>query len=65
MACLHDHSEDHDYSSGWTLYEHIDLPKVQILCLSPLVALNFTIPAFFLLYELSHCCSIWVGLQSA
>ncbi|CAN6582748.1 unnamed protein product [Malus baccata var. baccata] len=28
MACLHDHScEDHDCSSGWTLYEHIDLPK--------------------------------------
>ncbi|KAM1329973.1 hypothetical protein ACFX2H_042331 [Malus domestica] len=32
MACLHDHScEDHDYSSGWTLYEHIDLPKVSAL----------------------------------
>ncbi|XP_048435747.1 PITH domain-containing protein 1 isoform X2 [Pyrus x bretschneideri] len=32
MACLHNHScEDHDCSSGWTLYEHIDLPKVSAL----------------------------------
>ncbi|RXH72938.1 hypothetical protein DVH24_012622 [Malus domestica] len=32
MACLHDHScEDHDCSSGWTLYENIDLPKVSAL----------------------------------
>ncbi|KAH8482447.1 hypothetical protein H0E87_029766 [Populus deltoides] len=28
MACLHDHScEDHDCSSNWSLYKHIDLPK--------------------------------------
>lgn len=29
MACLHDHScEDHDCSSDWSLYKHIDLSKV-------------------------------------
>ncbi|KAL2940215.1 PITH domain-containing protein 1 [Bienertia sinuspersici] len=29
MACLHEHScEDHDCSSNWSLYKHIDLPKV-------------------------------------
>lgn len=29
MACLHDHScEDHDCSSDWSLYRHIDLSKV-------------------------------------
>lgn len=29
MACLHDHScEDHDCSSNWSLYKHIDLSKV-------------------------------------
>ena len=29
MACLHDHScEDHDCSSDWSLYKHIDLPRV-------------------------------------
>ncbi|RZB63759.1 Serine hydroxymethyltransferase 3, chloroplastic [Glycine soja] len=28
MACLHDHScEDHDCSSNWPLYKHIDLSK--------------------------------------
>uniref|UniRef100_A0A9I9E8R2 PITH domain-containing protein n=1 Tax=Cucumis melo TaxID=3656 RepID=A0A9I9E8R2_CUCME len=28
MACLHDHScEDHDCSSDWSLYKHIDLPR--------------------------------------
>ncbi|KAB5553171.1 hypothetical protein OIU76_008957 [Salix suchowensis] len=32
MACLHDHScEDHDCSSNWSLYKHIDLPKVSAL----------------------------------
>ncbi|GMH10782.1 hypothetical protein Nepgr_012623 [Nepenthes gracilis] len=32
MACLHDHScEDHDCSSDWSLYKHIDLPKVSAL----------------------------------
>ncbi|XP_065851550.1 uncharacterized protein [Euphorbia lathyris] len=32
MACLHDHScEDHDCSSSWSLYKHIDLPKVSAL----------------------------------
>jgi hypothetical protein len=31
MACLHDHScEDHDCSSDWSLYKHIDLDKVSI-----------------------------------
>ena len=34
MACLHDHScEDHDCSSNWSLYKHIDLPKVHFLLL--------------------------------
>lgn len=34
MACLHDHScEDHDCSSDWSLYKHIDLPKVLFLSL--------------------------------
>ncbi|KAF7817401.1 PITH domain-containing protein 1 [Senna tora] len=32
MACLHDHScEDHDCSSDWSLYKHIDLSKVSAL----------------------------------
>ncbi|WCJ29570.1 PITH domain-containing protein 1 [Euphorbia peplus] len=32
MACVHDHScEDHDCSSSWSLYKHIDLPKVSAL----------------------------------
>ncbi|KAK9699778.1 hypothetical protein RND81_08G195700 [Saponaria officinalis] len=32
MACLHDHScEDHDCSSDWSLYKHIDIPKVSAL----------------------------------
>ncbi|XP_043705640.1 PITH domain-containing protein 1 isoform X2 [Telopea speciosissima] len=32
MACLHDHNcEDHDCSSDWSLYKHIDLPKVSAL----------------------------------
>ncbi|KAL5151006.1 PITH domain-containing protein 1 [Glycine soja] len=32
MACLHDHScEDHDCSSNWSLYKHIDLSKVTAL----------------------------------
>ncbi|KGN62400.1 PITH domain-containing protein 1 [Cucumis sativus] len=32
MACLHDHScEDHDCSSDWSLYKHIDLPRVSAL----------------------------------
>ncbi|TXG61935.1 hypothetical protein EZV62_013298 [Acer yangbiense] len=32
MACLHDHScEDHDCSSDWSLYKHIDLSKVTAL----------------------------------
>ncbi|KAJ6406459.1 PITH DOMAIN-CONTAINING PROTEIN 1 [Salix viminalis] len=32
MACLHDHScEDNDCSSNWSLYKHIDLPKVSAL----------------------------------
>lgn len=31
MACLHDHScEDHDCSSDWSLYRHIDLSKVSL-----------------------------------
>ncbi|XP_047154642.1 PITH domain-containing protein 1 isoform X1 [Vigna umbellata] len=29
MACLHDHScEEHDCSSNWSLYQHIDISKV-------------------------------------
>ncbi|XP_021749791.1 PITH domain-containing protein 1-like [Chenopodium quinoa] len=32
MACVHDHScEDHDCSTDWSLYKHIDLPKVSAL----------------------------------
>lgn len=32
MACLHDHScEEHDCSSDWSLYKHIDLPRVNAL----------------------------------
>ncbi|KNA21154.1 hypothetical protein SOVF_045960 [Spinacia oleracea] len=32
MACVHDHScEDHDCSTNWSLYKHIDLPKVSAL----------------------------------
>lgn len=32
MACLHDHScEEHDCSSDWSLYKHIDLSKVTSL----------------------------------
>ncbi|KAL3726990.1 hypothetical protein ACJRO7_031829 [Eucalyptus globulus] len=32
MACMHDHScEDHDCSSNWSLYKHIDLSKVSAL----------------------------------
>ncbi|GAV69897.1 PITH domain-containing protein [Cephalotus follicularis] len=32
MACLHDHScEDHDCSSDWSLYKHIDTSKVSAL----------------------------------
>ncbi|KAI3822017.1 hypothetical protein L1987_09598 [Smallanthus sonchifolius] len=32
MACLHDHScEDHDCSSDWSLYKHIDIPKLSAL----------------------------------
>ncbi|KAK3032030.1 hypothetical protein RJ639_036404 [Escallonia herrerae] len=32
MACMHDHScEDHDCSSDWSLYKHIDLSKVSAL----------------------------------
>ncbi|KAH7574320.1 hypothetical protein JRO89_XS03G0282300 [Xanthoceras sorbifolium] len=32
MACLHDHScEDHDCSSDWSLYKHIDVSKVTAL----------------------------------
>jgi len=32
MACLHDHScEDHDCSTDWSLYKHIDLTKVNSL----------------------------------
>ncbi|KAK1285273.1 hypothetical protein QJS10_CPB20g00493 [Acorus calamus] len=32
MACLHDHScEDHNCSSDWSLYKHIDMSKVSAL----------------------------------
>ncbi|XP_073026021.1 uncharacterized protein [Primulina eburnea] len=32
MACLHDHScEEHDCSSDWSLYKHVDLSKVSAL----------------------------------
>ncbi|KAL6556663.1 hypothetical protein OROGR_005951 [Orobanche gracilis] len=32
MACMHDHScEEHDCSSDWSLYKHIDLSKVSAL----------------------------------
>ncbi|KAK6944871.1 PITH domain [Dillenia turbinata] len=32
MACTHDHNcEDHDCSSDWSLYKHIDMPKVSAL----------------------------------
>ncbi|XP_056158726.1 uncharacterized protein LOC115688955 isoform X1 [Syzygium oleosum] len=32
MACMHDHScEDHDCSSNWSLYKHVDLSKVSAL----------------------------------
>ncbi|GJS22277.1 PITH domain-containing protein 1 [Tanacetum coccineum] len=32
MACMHDHScEDNDCSSDWSLYKHIDIPKVSAL----------------------------------
>ncbi|KAI3995479.1 hypothetical protein MKX01_029228, partial [Papaver californicum] len=32
MACVHDHScEDHDCSSDFSLYKHIDLSKVSAL----------------------------------
>ncbi|KAL5728895.1 hypothetical protein ACHQM5_001922 [Ranunculus cassubicifolius] len=32
MACIHDHScEDHDCSSDFSLYKHIDIPKVSAL----------------------------------
>lgn len=35
MACLHDHScEDHDCSSDWSLYKHIDLSKVNFYLFS-------------------------------
>ncbi|KAK9211205.1 hypothetical protein WN943_000579 [Citrus x changshan-huyou] len=50
MACLHDHScEDHDCSSDWSLYKHIDLSKVQsegLLHLNgcPVSALNEAVP---------------------
>jgi hypothetical protein len=28
-ACLHDHScEDHNCAADWSLYNHIDVPKV-------------------------------------
>uniref|UniRef100_A0A7N0TJB0 PITH domain-containing protein n=1 Tax=Kalanchoe fedtschenkoi TaxID=63787 RepID=A0A7N0TJB0_KALFE len=31
MACLHDHScEDHDCSSNWSLYKHIDMSKIPV-----------------------------------
>ncbi|KAL6884529.1 hypothetical protein ACP4OV_010465 [Aristida adscensionis] len=37
MACLHDHScEDHNCAADWSLFNHIDLPKV--------VALNESVP---------------------
>ncbi|XP_062202032.1 uncharacterized protein LOC133904559 [Phragmites australis] len=37
MACLHDHScEDHNCAADWSLYNHIDIPKV--------VALNESVP---------------------
>ncbi|ONM41393.1 Thioredoxin family Trp26 [Zea mays] len=37
MACLHDHScEDHNCAADWSLYNHIDVPKV--------VALNESVP---------------------
>ncbi|GJM94149.1 hypothetical protein PR202_ga10766 [Eleusine coracana subsp. coracana] len=55
MACLHDHScEDHNCAADWSLYNHIDIPKVT--CLSPrrrltplfpctqVVALNESVP---------------------
>ncbi|KAJ6815960.1 PITH domain-containing protein 1 [Iris pallida] len=32
MACVHDHScEEHNCSSDWSLYQHIDIPKVKAL----------------------------------
>ncbi|KAF2602587.1 hypothetical protein F2Q70_00027906 [Brassica cretica] len=32
MSCTHDHNcEDHECSSDWSLYKHIDLPKVSAL----------------------------------
>ncbi|CAN6441516.1 unnamed protein product [Victoria cruziana] len=32
MACLHDHScEEHDCGSEWSLFKHIDMPKVSAL----------------------------------
>jgi hypothetical protein len=37
MACLHDHScEDHNCAADWSLYNHVDIPKV--------VALNESVP---------------------
>ncbi|KAL6597883.1 hypothetical protein ACP70R_046688 [Stipagrostis hirtigluma subsp. patula] len=37
MACLHDHScEDHNCAADWSLFNHIDIPKV--------VALNESVP---------------------
>ncbi|KAI6693513.1 hypothetical protein NL676_021223 [Syzygium grande] len=33
MACMHDHScEDHDCSSNWSLYKHVDLSKIMQSC---------------------------------
>ncbi|WVZ70050.1 hypothetical protein U9M48_018752 [Paspalum notatum var. saurae] len=56
MACLHDHScEDHNCAADWSLYNHIDVPKVRSLSLRhpshpfssvarSVVALNESVP---------------------
>lgn len=42
MACLHDHScEDHDCSSDWSLYKHIDIPKVRSRLSPPFILGNY------------------------
>lgn len=47
---MHDHScEEHDCSSDWSLYKHIDLPKVQSFCYFFFQVLDLVLALFVLL----------------
>lgn len=59
MACLHDHScEDHDCSSDWSLYRHIDLSKVPLSLSLSILLLLWKLRKFWGFW-LNRFCNYW------